>query len=188
MGISFTIYLYRWTRSAGRIALPEGCSSSYCLTFPSLLSLSLLNQLADLYDEISPSLAISLVSAAPFLVKMAELCSAAVTITEWPGDLKQKTDVSINFCQDVIILGVGKQMVGRVRTRCMNFKIRNHNYKEILRSQWENGWRSIGENPSLTACDFDFTWITGILFLLMVLKARTVGVEQKVSSWVLFKK
>lgn len=59
-----------------------------------------------------PSLAISLVTAAPSLVKMAKLCCTAVMAAEWPGDLKQKTDVSINFCQNVIILGAGKQMEG----------------------------------------------------------------------------
>lgn len=59
-----------------------------------------------------PSLAISLVSAAPSLVKMAEPCCAAVMAAEWPGDLKKKTDVSINFCQNVIILGTGKQIEG----------------------------------------------------------------------------
>lgn len=61
-----------------------------------------------------PSLAISLVTAAPSLVKMAELSCTAVMAAEWPGDLKQKTDVSINFCQNVIILGAEKQMEGEV--------------------------------------------------------------------------
>jgi len=43
---------------------------------------------------------------------MAEMCCAAVMAAECSGDLKQKTDVSINFCENVIILGTGKQIGG----------------------------------------------------------------------------
>lgn len=48
---------------------------------------------------------------------------AAVRVTQWPADLREKTDVPINFCQNVITSGLENHMgVGRERNRCITFK------------------------------------------------------------------
>lgn len=76
------------------------------------------------------------VTADPSLVKMAELCCTTVTLAEWPGDLKKKADVSINFCQNVITLGTGRQMVWGGRQNQMH-GVKIYNHKEILNNQVE---------------------------------------------------
>lgn len=47
----------------------------------------------------------------------AARCWAAVRVTQWPADLREKTDVPINFCQNVITSGLENHMgVGRTGT------------------------------------------------------------------------
>lgn len=47
----------------------------------------------------------------------ATRCWAAVRVTQWPADLREKTDVPINFCQNVITSGLENHMgVGRTGT------------------------------------------------------------------------
>lgn len=58
-----------------------------------------------------------------FSFSSTALCWAAVRIAQWPADLREKTDVPINFCQNVITSGLENHMgVGRERNRCITFK------------------------------------------------------------------
>ena len=53
----------------------------------------------------------------------AALHWAAVRVVRWPAHLREKTDVPINFCQNVITSGLENHMgVGRDRNRCITFK------------------------------------------------------------------
>lgn len=64
---------------------------------------------------ISPAIVLGFPSAA--------LRWAAVRVTQWPADLREKTDVPINFCQNVITSGLENHMgAGRERNRCITFK------------------------------------------------------------------